>query len=231
MRGRENSCTKCRIVFFFSSFFANDCSQRAVVGLPVKDDGLFNIPPHFPPFRLPDPFSSSSSSSVVVVVVPRKRSRSMRKLPRQELLTINYSSRYTLSLRATPFRALSTVTHANDGGARGLRTQHSPLTYRYTGIFGRRERERERSERQRERERGEATGFPISRGRTKRELPRIYILLRAPETDCRALFSLFPGSLFVSYFLLRCRQHRRVLADTYCYSNRARTALDLHDVD
>jgi len=144
MRGRENSCTKCRIVFFFfSPFFANDCSQRAVVGLPVKDDGLFNIPPHFPPFRLPDPSSSSSSSSiVVVVVVPRKRSRSMRKLPRQELLTINYSSRYTLSLRATPFRALSTVTHANDGGARGLRTQHSPLTYRYTGIFGRRKRER-----------------------------------------------------------------------------------------
>lgn len=128
---------------FFSSsffpFFAND-SQRAVVGLPVKDDGLFNIPPHFPPFRLP----SSSSSSSVVVVVPRKRSRSMRKLPRQELLTINYSSRYTLSLRTTPFRALSTVTHANDGGARGLRRQHSPLTYRYTEIFGRRAGERQR---------------------------------------------------------------------------------------
>jgi len=32
--------------------------------------------------------------AVVVVVVPRKRSRSMRKLPCQELLTINYSSRY-----------------------------------------------------------------------------------------------------------------------------------------
>lgn len=66
----------------------------------MKDDGLFNIPPHFPPFRLPSSSSSSSSSFVVAVVVPRKRSRSMRKLPRQELLTINYSSRYTLSLRS-----------------------------------------------------------------------------------------------------------------------------------
>lgn len=76
-----------------------------------------------------------ASLAVVVVAVPRKRSRSMRKLPRQELLTINYSraSRYP-RLRATPFRALSTVTHANDGRARGPQTQHSLLTHRYTEI-------------------------------------------------------------------------------------------------
>lgn len=98
-------------------------------GLPKRrcNGGLFNIPPHFPPaFRLP---------LAVVVSVPRKRSRSMRKLPRQELLTINYSraSRYP-RLRAAPFRALSTVTHANDGRARGPQTQHSLLTHRYTKI-------------------------------------------------------------------------------------------------
>ena len=65
---------------------------RTVLGLPERDDGLFNIPPHFPPFLV--------FSAAVVSVVLRKRSRSMRKLPWQELLTINYSSRYPL---ASPF--------------------------------------------------------------------------------------------------------------------------------
>lgn len=201
--------------------------SRAVLGLPERDDGLFNIPPHFPSF-LASPAAAAVLPSPIVVppvflfavdVVPRKRSRSMRKLPRQELLTINYSSRYPL---ASPFRALSTVTHANDGRARGLRTLRAGTRHLLTvtpGISGN------------EREKASWVPIPEERGETRarRELPRIYILLRAPETDCRLL----RARIFIRFLFTDVVRRERVLAEpyhSYCHSSRARTTLDLRDV-
>lgn len=117
----------------------------------MKDDGLFNIPPHFPPFRLPDPSSSAS-----VVVVPRKRSRSMRKLPRQELLTINYSSRYTLSLRSGRSPPLLMQMTAEPAGSE--RSTRHLLTV--TGDLWE-TRDRGAREGGRERERGEGAGVRV----------------------------------------------------------------------
>lgn len=122
----------------------------------MKDDGLFNIPPHFPPFRLPDPSSFASS----VVVVPRKRSRSMRKLPRQELLTINYSSRYTLSLRSGRSPPLLMQMTAEPAGSE--RSTRHLLTV--TGDLWE-TRDRGAREGGREREREEGRGRPGSQYR------------------------------------------------------------------
>lgn len=110
----------------------------------------------------------------------------MRKLPRQELLTINYSSRYPL---ASPFRALSAVTHANDGEARGLRTPRTRHLLTVTpGISGN------------EREKASWVPIPGERGGGGQERGancREFTFYCARSRQTAGFFAL--GSLFVSY--------------------------------
>jgi len=119
----------------------------------------------------------------------------MRKLPWQELLTINYSSRYPL---ASPFLALFAVTHANDGEARGLRERPALALATYSPLH--------RDLGERETTRKGASGCRYREARVRRELPRIYILLRAPETDCRLL----RARIFIRFPIYwRCRRDVR----------------------
>lgn len=136
----------------------------------------------------------------------------MRKLPRQELLTINYSSRYPLALS---FRVLPAVTHANNGGARGLRAfrRHSPLTHRYTGIL-------ETSDEKRRL--GVDTG-----GRRRGANCREFTFYCARPRQNADFFTF--GSLFVSYLLTL-----PTLSDTNTCSPGCIViwiALDLRDID